>query len=77
MGSRAALHPGEVEENLSYFQEEIPSALRADPHLGDLQKAAGSFPTPQGVVRVSHSRDSKGSIQTEIDAPKGIEIVRA
>ena len=51
--------------------------LLVDPHLGDLQKAAGSFPTPQGVVRVSHSRDSKGSIQTEIDAPKGIEIVRA
>ena len=51
--------------------------LLVDPHLGDLQKAAGSFPTPQGVVQVSHSRDSNGSIQTKIDAPKRIEIVRA
>ena len=51
--------------------------LLVDPHLGDLQKAAGSFPTPPGVVWVSHSQDSQGSIQTEIDAPKGLEIVRA
>jgi hypothetical protein len=50
--------------------------LLVHPHLGDLKKASGSFPTPHGVVQVAHSRDSKGSIQTEIDAPKGIEIVR-
>lgn len=51
--------------------------LLVDPHLGDLRKAAGRFPTPRGVVHVSHSRDAVGAIRTEIDAPQGIEIVRA
>ncbi len=51
--------------------------LLVDPHLGDLRKATGTFPTPHGVVRVSHSRTRNGSVQTEIDAPRGIEIVRA
>ena len=49
--------------------------LLVDPHLGDLQRASGTFPVPQGVVQVSHTRDREGSVQTEIDAPKEIEIV--
>ena len=51
--------------------------LLVAPHLGDLQRAAGTFPTPHGVVQVSHIQDSKGVIRSEIDAPSGIEIVRA
>ena len=51
--------------------------LLVDPHLGDLETAAGSFPTPQGMVHVSHARDTQGAIRTEIEAPKGIEVVRA
>ena len=51
--------------------------LLVDPHLGDLERAAGSFPTTQGLVHVSHSRDTQGTIRTEIEAPEGIEVVRA
>ncbi len=51
--------------------------LLVDPHLGDLQRASGTFPAPQGVVHVSHTRDGTGAIHTEIDAPDEIEIVRA
>ena len=51
--------------------------LLVDPHLGDLRRAAGTFPTPHGVVHVSHTRAPEGSVQTETDAPRGIEIVRA
>ncbi len=51
--------------------------LLVDPHLGDLEKAVGSFPTPRGLVRVSHSRDSMGTVRTEVDAPEGIKVVRA
>ena len=51
--------------------------LLVDPHLGDLERASGSFPTPRGIVRVAHSRDSSGSVRSEIDAPTGIEVVRA
>lgn len=51
--------------------------LLVDPHLGDLRRASGTFPVPQGVVRVSHTRDDGGPVHSEIDAPEGIEIVRA
>ena len=51
--------------------------LLVAPHLGDLQRAAGTFPTPRGVVRASHVRDGTGAIRSEIDAPSGIEVVRA
>jgi len=48
--------------------------LRIEPHLGDLEYAKGTWPTPLGVVRVSHTRQADGTIRTEYDAPEGIEI---
>jgi hypothetical protein len=50
-------------------------ALRVDPHLADLQFAEGTFPTPAGVVRVRHEQGPAG-VQSKIDAPEGIRIVR-
>lgn len=50
--------------------------LRIAPHLGDLQWAEGSFPTPNGLVRVRHEKQSDGSVKSTISAPKGVQIVR-
>lgn len=45
------------------------------PELGDLTYVKGSVPTPKGVIRVS-VRKTEGGVETEIDAPEGIEVVR-
>lgn len=50
--------------------------LRVDPHLAGLAYAEGTFPTPHGVVRVRHEQ-TPGGIESDIDAPDGIRIVRA
>jgi hypothetical protein len=46
------------------------------PNLGELTWAKGSFPTPQGIIRVSHQQRPDGEIESEMEAPKGVEIVR-
>ena len=50
--------------------------VRVKPFLGDLAWAEGALPTAQGVVRVRHERRPDGTIDTKIDAPKGVKIVR-
>ena len=45
------------------------------PHLGKLEWAEGSFPTPYGVIRVKHTRDAGGKVSTQYDAPTGVEVV--
>lgn len=50
--------------------------IKVQPHLGDLQFAEGSFPTPFGIVKVKHTRLPDGKINTVINAPKGIKVVR-
>ncbi|MDR1980894.1 MAG: alpha-L-rhamnosidase [Tannerellaceae bacterium] len=50
--------------------------LRIEPHLGDLEWVEGTFPTPQGVVFISHKKGADGKIKTEVKAPKGIRIIR-
>lgn len=50
--------------------------LRIEPHLGDLQWVEGTFPTPFGVVRIKHAKDSDGKVKTEVKAPKGVTIVK-
>lgn len=52
------------------------SKLRIEPHLGNLQWAEGTYPTPLGIVKVRHERAANGKITTTVDAPKGIEIVK-
>lgn len=48
--------------------------LRIEPHLGDLAYARGACPTPLGVVRVSHTRQSDGTVRTEYDVPEGVSV---
>ena len=50
--------------------------VRIDPHLGDLEWAEGSFPTPYGVIEVKHTRQPDGSVASEVRLPKGIRQVR-
>ncbi|MBN2310222.1 MAG: alpha-L-rhamnosidase, partial [Candidatus Hydrogenedentes bacterium] len=47
--------------------------LRIAPHLAGLEYAEGAFPTPQGVVRIRHTKAS-GGVETHVDAPEGVEI---
>jgi alpha-L-rhamnosidase len=50
--------------------------LRIEPHLGDLQWAEGTFPTPLGTVKVSHTKRENGTVDTAVEAPDGIRIVQ-
>ncbi|MBQ3133468.1 MAG: alpha-L-rhamnosidase [Clostridia bacterium] len=49
--------------------------LAIQPHLGDLEWASGTYPTPYGIVSVS-AKKVDGQIVVEVDAPKEIEIVQ-
>lgn len=47
-----------------------------EPHLADLEWAEGSFPTPHGPIRVKHVKLSDGRVESIIDAPEEVKIVR-
>jgi alpha-L-rhamnosidase len=46
------------------------------PHLGDLDWVEGAFPTPHGIIKVRHEKRPDGSVDSKIDAPEGITIIR-
>lgn len=50
--------------------------VRIRPHLGDLEWAKGTMPTPHGLIRVHHRRRADGSIESDIRVPEGVEVVR-
>lgn len=50
--------------------------VRITPHLGHLQWAEGSYPTPYGVITVSHERMNDGTIRSDIKTPKGVKVVK-
>jgi alpha-L-rhamnosidase len=47
------------------------------PHLGDLDWAEGTFPTPYGEISIVHKKQKDGSIQTKVKAPKEVKVVTA
>ena len=49
--------------------------MTIQPHLGNLQWAKGTYPTPLGLVTVSHTKNSDGTIETTVDAPDNVNIV--
>ena len=49
--------------------------MRVKPCLGDLAWAEGTFPIPQGVVKVRHERQPDGSIRTVTAVPTGVQVV--
>lgn len=48
--------------------------IEIEPHLGDLEWVEGSFPTPYGVVKISHKKVN-GKIKTEVNAPKKVKVI--
>ncbi|MDD6767705.1 MAG: alpha-L-rhamnosidase C-terminal domain-containing protein, partial [bacterium] len=51
--------------------------LRVEPHLGDLQWAEGTFPTPYGEVQIRHEKQADGTIRSQIQAPEEVKILQA
>ncbi len=52
------------------------SVIKIEPHLGDLDFAEGSFPTPYGVIKIKHVKRQDGKITSTVDSPKGIKIIQ-
>ncbi len=50
--------------------------IAVKPNLGDLKFAEGTFPTPQGILYVKHTKKADGKISSVIKAPPGVRIVR-
>ena len=51
-------------------------AVRIRPHLGDLEWAEGTYPTPYGEIKIRHTKNADGTVKSEIDAPKGVKVIR-
>lgn len=50
--------------------------VKIEPDLGDLEWVEGKYPTPEGVIEARHTRDTAGNVQSMINAPKGIQIMK-
>ena len=48
--------------------------VRIRPHLGNLKWVEGDFPTPYGIIHVTHSRRSDGQISSTVELPEGVEL---
>ena len=66
-------------EHVLGFRPLEPGAkkLLVKPELADLDWAKGAFPTPYGLVTVSHSKDKSGQVQTVLEKPDEVEIVKS
>jgi alpha-L-rhamnosidase len=51
------------------------TVIRVNPHLGDLEWAEGTFPTPHGIIHVRHERQEDGTIESKVDIPEGVRVV--
>jgi len=50
--------------------------VRITPHLGKLQWAEGTYPTPYGQIQIRHEAQADGSVKSDIKAPKGVTVVK-
>ena len=50
--------------------------VRIEPHLGNLEWAEGTFPTPYGVISVRHTKGSDGSVRSDVKLPRGVKRVK-
>jgi len=51
--------------------------VRITPHLGNLEWAEGTYPTPKGGIHIRHEKQSDGSVKTTVKAPKGVKVVKS
>ncbi|MGP1477345.1 MAG: alpha-L-rhamnosidase-related protein [Phocaeicola sp.] len=49
--------------------------LTITPHLGKLQWAEGTYPTPQGPVYIKHQKEANGKVSTTVKGPEGVKII--
>ena len=50
--------------------------VKIEPNLGTLKWVKGTYPTPYGVINIEHKLNDKGKIESKIEAPDGVEIVK-
>lgn len=50
--------------------------VRITPHLGNLQWAEGTYPTPYGPIHIRHEKAADGSVKSTVKAPKGVSVVK-
>jgi alpha-L-rhamnosidase len=53
------------------------NTVEIKPHLGDLSFVDATFPTKFGLLKISHRKDNKGKIKTEVEAPKGLKVIQS
>ncbi len=46
--------------------------VKIEPHLGDLEWAKGTYPTPYGDIYVSHVKKTDGTIESQVEVPEGV-----
>lgn len=50
--------------------------VRISPHLGNLQWAKGTYPTPFGLIKVHHQKQADGTVKSFIEVPKGVKVAK-
>jgi hypothetical protein len=50
--------------------------IAIEPQLGDLEWVEGTYPTPKGVIKVRHEKLANGEINSIIEVPEGIEVIK-
>ena len=53
------------------------ATVTVTPHLAGLTYARGTFPTPHGIIQISHERGTDGEIITDLKLPDGVRLVRS
>lgn len=71
----AGVIPYLVETVLGIHSEEGGSKTTIEPHLSGLKWAKGTYPTIHGVITIEHRLQENGKIKTEVQAPKGVQIL--
>lgn len=51
------------------------ATVTLNPHLAQLTYARGTFPTPHGLIEVTHERGPEGEIKTSLKLPAGVRLV--
>lgn len=49
--------------------------IRIQPNLCGLNYVKGTYPTPEGILKVEQRRGENGEIKTTFDAPEGIKVI--
>ena len=50
--------------------------VRIEPHLGGLQWAEGTVPTPRGTVSIRVDRRPDGTLKTSVSVPRGMKVAK-